>query len=87
MLRLHSPMEPTLHVRIPSTAVAFPGPRRKAAHAIPSRRFERPPRPPRLPAGTISRPRLLHRLPHDAGVPLVMVVAPAGYGKTTLLAD
>src|ERR1700704_6598835 len=35
--------------------------------------------------GLIQRPRLLARLRHDPGVPLLTLVAPAGYGKTSLL--
>ena len=35
----------------------------------------------------VPRPGLVERLLETAAVPLVLVVAPAGYGKTTLLAD
>jgi ATP/maltotriose-dependent transcriptional regulator MalT len=42
--------------------------------------------PPKLPAGLVSRPRLLRRLDGWAGM-LCVVAAPAGFGKTTLLAD
>ncbi len=42
--------------------------------------------PPRRP-GTISRPGLVNRLRASRTVPVVAIVAPAGYGKTTLLAD
>ncbi len=37
--------------------------------------------------GLIQRPRLLAMLRHDPGVPLVAVLAPAGYGKTSLLGE
>jgi LuxR family maltose regulon positive regulatory protein len=40
-----------------------------------------------LPPGTVPRARLVRRLTATAGTPLVLVVAPAGYGKTTLLAE
>lgn len=43
---------------------------------------------PRLRSGLVARPRLLERLDeglHD-GRPLTLVSAPAGYGKTTLIA-
>src|SRR3954471_4600333 len=42
-------------------------------------------RVPPLPAGAVSRPRLLTRLARAQHTPLVLVVAPAGWGKTTLL--
>ena len=40
---------------------------------------------PRLRRGTVRRERLLRRLDQAAHVPVTLVVAPAGYGKTTLL--
>ncbi|HSP73177.1 MAG TPA: LuxR C-terminal-related transcriptional regulator, partial [Gaiellaceae bacterium] len=63
-----------------------------------SRRYERAPRrppavvltklrPPRAAPGTLPRPRLVHLLDEGAGRPLTVVVAPAGFGKTTLLAQ
>ena len=42
--------------------------------------------PPRL-AGTVSRTALVNRLRTAGAFPLVLVVAPAGYGKTTLLSQ
>jgi LuxR family maltose regulon positive regulatory protein len=42
--------------------------------------------PPRLPADLLSRPRLLRRLDEWTGM-LCVVAAPAGFGKTTLLAE
>lgn len=42
--------------------------------------------PPRPPADLVSRPRLLRRLDEWAGL-LCVVAAPAGFGKTTLLAE
>jgi LuxR family transcriptional regulator, maltose regulon positive regulatory protein len=44
-------------------------------------------RPPAIRAGTVRRSSLLKRLVRDDGPPVVSVVAPAGYGKTTLLAQ
>ena len=41
---------------------------------------------PRLREGTVRRERLLRRLAQTTHVPLALIVAPAGYGKTTLLA-
>jgi LuxR family transcriptional regulator, maltose regulon positive regulatory protein len=40
---------------------------------------------PRLRRGTLRRERLVRRLAQTTHVPLVLVGAPAGYGKTTLL--
>ncbi|HTZ04487.1 MAG TPA: LuxR C-terminal-related transcriptional regulator [Gaiellaceae bacterium] len=44
-------------------------------------------RPPHLRRDLVSRPRLLERLDEGAGHDLTLVSAPAGYGKTTLLAE
>lgn len=45
------------------------------------------PRRPRHRAGLVRRERLLRRLAANAEVPLATVVAPAGYGKSTLLTE
>jgi LuxR family maltose regulon positive regulatory protein len=42
---------------------------------------------PPLLAGTVSRTALVNRLRAAGAFPLVLVVAPAGYGKTTLLSQ
>jgi LuxR family maltose regulon positive regulatory protein len=42
-------------------------------------------RPPRLRRGTVRRERLLLRLGQSAHVPVTLLAAPVGYGKTTLL--
>jgi LuxR family transcriptional regulator, maltose regulon positive regulatory protein len=42
---------------------------------------------PRLLAGTVSRTPLVNRLRAAGAFPLVLMVAPAGYGKTTLLSQ
>ncbi len=44
-------------------------------------------RPPRLREGYVTRPRLLRQLDHGLGQGLILVSAPAGYGKTSLVAD
>ena len=41
---------------------------------------------PTIRPGVVSRPQLLARLHAACTLPIVAVVAPAGYGKTTLLA-
>src|SRR5512140_982251 len=44
----------------------------------------------RLPftrAGTLARPRLQERILHGLAGPLTLVIAPAGFGKTTLVAS
>jgi LuxR family transcriptional regulator, maltose regulon positive regulatory protein len=45
------------------------------------------PRPPTRPRGSIPRPRLVRRLREARDAPFVLLVAPAGYGKTTLLSE
>ena len=42
---------------------------------------------PRIAAATVSRTALVNRLRAAGAFPLVLVVAPAGYGKTTLLSQ
>ncbi len=44
-------------------------------------------RPPSVWPGTIRRPSLIERLARDDSRPIVSVVAPTGYGKTTLLSQ
>jgi LuxR family transcriptional regulator, maltose regulon positive regulatory protein len=44
-------------------------------------------RVPSVPEGTVSRVALVNRLRTTTTVPVVLVAAPAGYGKTTLLAQ
>ncbi len=44
-------------------------------------------RRPLIRPGTVRRPSLIDRLTHADARPIVSVVAPAGYGKTTLLAQ
>jgi LuxR family transcriptional regulator, maltose regulon positive regulatory protein len=43
--------------------------------------------PPPVRRGTVARPGLVRRLPEAAEAPVVAIAAPAGYGKTTLLAE
>src|SRR5829696_2213987 len=43
--------------------------------------------PPAFTSGLVSRPRLVERLLDPLGPPLALVTAPAGYGKTTVLAE
>ena len=43
-------------------------------------------RPPRR-LGTVNRPALVDRLIDSGTIPMIAIVAPAGYGKTTLLSD
>lgn len=42
---------------------------------------------PRTPAGFVFRPRLVEQLDEGAARELVLVSAPAGFGKTTLLTE
>src|SRR5947207_12184139 len=43
--------------------------------------------PPAIPSRRVLRPRLYALLDRGAGGPLTALIAPAGYGKTTLAAD
>ena len=43
-------------------------------------------RPPRR-RGTVNRPALVDRLIDSSTIPMIAIIAPAGYGKTTLLSD
>lgn len=43
--------------------------------------------PPRVPRNLVSRPRLLASDPAFHGIPAILVQAPAGFGKTSLLAQ
>jgi LuxR family transcriptional regulator, maltose regulon positive regulatory protein len=56
-----------------------------ATDAAPARGLRRG-RPPFRP-GLVPRERLVARLANAAAVPVALVVAPAGYGKTTILAE
>jgi LuxR family maltose regulon positive regulatory protein len=56
------------------------------ANLLPDVARSRRHRAPRLRRGTVRRERLLRRLGQTLHVPLALIVAPAGYGKTTLLA-
>jgi LuxR family transcriptional regulator, maltose regulon positive regulatory protein len=58
-----------------------------AADALPFDVVESKLRPPAAPAGAVSRTALVNRLRADLGTRVVSVVAPGGYGKTTLLAQ
>jgi LuxR family maltose regulon positive regulatory protein len=42
---------------------------------------------PRIGSGVIARPRLVERLTADLDHPLILVIGPAGFGKTTLLCE
>ncbi|HSO49248.1 MAG TPA: AAA family ATPase, partial [Acidimicrobiia bacterium] len=44
-------------------------------------------RPPRLPSGSVVRRKLIHRLRSARETDVIALIAPAGYGKTTLLAQ
>src|SRR6188508_1304067 len=44
-------------------------------------------RPPTLPPDFIPRPRIYERLTEGQGRSLTLVCAPAGFGKTTVMAD
>jgi LuxR family maltose regulon positive regulatory protein len=58
-----------------------------APPALPFEVVESKIRVPALAAGTVSRTALVNRLRAAGAFPLVLVVAPAGYGKSTLLSQ
>lgn len=72
-----------------STAAASGGKTtsRRPARPAPFEVIESKVRVPGLPEGTVSRVALVNRLRTTTNVPVVLVAAPAGYGKTTLLAQ
>lgn len=59
---------------------------RPAAHRSRRRRAAGP-RPPTRPHGSVARPRLVRRLSEARDAPFALLVAPAGYGKTTVLSE
>jgi LuxR family maltose regulon positive regulatory protein len=61
--------------------------RADGARKLPFEVFEPKLRIPVLRSGTVSRPGLVNRLRANRSFPVVTIVAPAGYGKTTLLAQ
>jgi LuxR family maltose regulon positive regulatory protein len=65
---------------------ARPGPGARAPGPVFDLLVSKLRRPPVRP-GTLSRPVLLERLARPDAAPIVSVVAPAGYGKTTLLSQ
>src|SRR4051794_12344594 len=79
-----SPMTATAPISPP-----FPGARRRGpapAPGAPSASAGVPARAPFRP-GLVRRERLVARLAAARDAPLVLMVAPAGYGKTTTLAE
>src|SRR4051812_12070532 len=54
---------------------------RRSITALPVAKLRRPP----IRDGLVSRARLTRRLVGSSDLPLALLVAPAGYGKTTLL--
>ena len=67
---------------IPLRRTPAPGRRGVAVHEAPPGAGA-----PRTAPGLVPRPRLLRALAAAADLPLVAIAAPAGYGKTTLLAE
>src|SRR4030081_3159263 len=85
----------------PMSTVTTPVRRGAAAHASTDHRSRESPtatndppgpgggerRPPPFREGFVSRPRLVATLIASADVPVTLIAAPGGYGKTTLLAE
>jgi LuxR family maltose regulon positive regulatory protein len=80
------PADPrSLHLRAAGAKAVLVGPPVPAA--LPFEVLESKVNVPPLLAGTVSRTALVNRLRAAGAFPLVLVVAPAGYGKTTLLSQ
>jgi LuxR family maltose regulon positive regulatory protein len=60
---------------------------RSAETVVEVARLDATRRPPPVRPGLVPRPRLVQRLLGSSTAPLALLVAPAGYGKTTLLAE
>ncbi|GAA3630090.1 LuxR C-terminal-related transcriptional regulator [Microlunatus ginsengisoli] len=58
-------------------------PLRRPAHALLDAKL----RPPQVRMGSVVRARLIDQLERAAGLPVVLVSAPAGYGKTTAVSQ
>src|SRR3954452_11685719 len=67
-------------------AEVIPLPRHRGADALPVEILESKLYRPVVRPGVVPRPELLHRLRAARELATVAVIAPAGYGKTTLLA-
>jgi LuxR family transcriptional regulator, maltose regulon positive regulatory protein len=71
----------------PASVAARPTDHRSLRRRAAGPRCATGPRPPTRPRGSIPRPRLVRRLREARDAPFVLLVAPAGYGKTTLLSE
>ncbi|MEA2293614.1 MAG: LuxR family transcriptional regulator, maltose regulon positive regulatory protein [Solirubrobacteraceae bacterium] len=71
----------------PVTTGQRPRPSVRRVRTPPSSAGARAGRIPAFHRGLVPRPRLVRRLAGDPAVRLVLLVAPAGYGKTTLLSE
>ncbi len=67
----------------PRAAAAHPGKGRESGYPVIATKLY----PPRLRQAPVSREALLGRLDEAMAVPLTLVVAPAGWGKSTLVAQ
>src|SRR5690242_16012369 len=69
------------------TRPAGRGPAPSETTALPYDHLAAKVRVPAARPGAVGRSRLVNRLRAAGPVPVAMIVAPAGYGKTTLLAE
>ena len=81
MSQLEKPSRPQARVAVGKQAPASGGGSRRSGSTF------REDRPSAVRAGTVPRPGLVNRLRAANGHRLVTLVAPAGYGKTTLLSQ
>jgi LuxR family transcriptional regulator, maltose regulon positive regulatory protein len=64
-----------------------PAPARRQAGGVETGLLQLKVRPPALRRGLVPRERLVQRLLDAQDMPVALIIAPAGYGKTTLLAQ
>src|SRR3954471_8560904 len=83
---LGRPSRPCPMTATSPTSPAFPGAHRRGPARAPTAPAAVPARAPFRP-GLVLRERLVARLAAARDAPLVLMVAPAGYGKTTTLAE
>ena len=78
---------PSRHCEAASVAQALTAPPGRRGSAIETGLLQLKSRPAQLRPGLVSRQRLVRRLVEAHDLPVALIVAPAGYGKTTVLSE